>query len=313
MKNAQVWPTTLLIYSPPYAGSDFFWHLLEHCVNQKKEHDYEHYFAFHQPLEIVYSHNLFSKTNIPSYLDPQDVIKHFQKPLVNKVISREINVLRDELSGIRDQEELLADQISTFLWYPMKSKTVTRVNYKQLREYHKQWYIHWYWSVIDNDNTIIDTNITRWYDWPVQYSTTDFIYREFRPKGYKYLVLIASTKNPYDAMFVEFLNTLIDYREIYSLRYQKWQYYRRNCDSSYVTGHMYIGVSHLNTYTFEREFFESAKRYFLDKDRLIHGRYMVRIWEILNHQRLHDKTIWKFINSINYNDVTVVLQKLQAV
>jgi hypothetical protein len=313
MQNSETWPTTLLFYSPPYKGSDFFWHLVEHCVNQKKDHNYSHYFAFHQPLEIVYSHNFFSKTTIPCYIKPQEVIKHFQKPLLNKVISREIVVLRNELSSTRDQEELLADQVSTFLWYLMKSKTVTRVNYEKLREYHEQWYINWYWSVIHNNNTIIDTNITRWYDWPIQYSISNFIYREFRPKGYKYLVLIASTKNPYDAMFVEFLNILIDYREVYSLRYQKWQYYRRNYDSSYASGHIYIGISHLNTYSFDKDFFESAKRYFLDKERLINGKYMVRIWEILNHKRLDDQTIWKFISTINYDDVTAVIQKLQAV
>lgn len=307
----QTCSSTLLFYSPPYAGSDFFWHLVEHCVNQKKEHDYEHYFAFHQPLEIVYAHNFFSKTTIPHCISYQDVIKQFQKPLKNAVISREIAVLRKELSGTRSQEELLADQISTFLWYPMHSNTVTRVKYTTLKEYHEQWYQNWYRSVIDDCNSIIDTNITSWYDWPAQYATTDFMYRKFRPKGFKYLVLIAPTSNPYNAMFVAFLERIIKYWETYSLRYQQWNYYRRDYDSSYVQGHMYIWVSHLNDYSFDQEFFEAAKRYFLEKERMIHGKYMIRIWEILNHQCLDDQTVRTFISTIHYEAIREVLHKWQ--
>lgn len=309
--NKQTCSSTLLFYSPPYAGSDFFGHLVEHCINQTIAQDYNHYFAFQQPLDIQYVHNLFSKTTIPWYIDFNHVLEQFQKPLQNEVITREVKVLRNELSGIRDQEELLADQVSTFLWYPLHSNKMRRVNYEKLKEYHQQWYQNWYRIIIDDCNSIIDTNITRWYDWPVQYATTEFIYREFRPKGFKYLVLIAPTKNPYNAMFVAFLERIIKYWETYSLRYQQWNYYRRDYDSSYAQGHMYIWVSHLNDYSFDQEFFEAAKRYFLEKERMVHGKYMIRIWEILNHQRLDDQTVQKFIRTIHYETVREVLQKVQ--
>jgi hypothetical protein len=75
---------------------------------------------------------------------------------------------------------------------------------------------------------------------------------------------------------------------------------------------MYIGVSHLNTYDFDKSFFESAKKYFLEKERLVNGKYMVRVWEILNQLLLDDQTVWNVINRIQYDEVKEVLEKLQS-
>lgn len=303
---------TLLVYSPPYNGSDFFGHLVEHCICEQSDSSIQQYFDFHQSLDVRYCHNLFSKTKIPHFMHYETVLDQFKKPLSNKIITREIWVLRDELSDGRDQEELLADQVSNFIWFPIHSKNITRVNYVALKKYHEQYYINGSWVLMDDINNRVHTNIQKYHNGAVKYATWKFMYRVFRPKWYKYLVLIVPTKHPYTAMFVEFISWLIDYWEVYSQRYTKAKYHYRDYDTSYVLWYMYIWISHLNDYTIDKDFFDIAKEYFLEKERLVNGRYMVRVREILNQQLLDDTVVHNFFKTLQYEEVMKVIQKLQS-
>jgi hypothetical protein len=76
---------------------------------------------------------------------------------------------------------------------------------------------------------------------------------------------------------------------------------------------MYLGISDLENYRFGKLFFDTAKRYFLEKERLVNGKFMIRNREILNHKLLDDQVVRDFINTISYEEVKEIVVKIMSV
>lgn len=296
-------PTTLLFYTPTTNGTDFFPHLVEHCVLHNHQVVYEYFFRVTQLISATLKHGLYTQFICPYYSDYRKLLDLVMQDLTSESIRAEMKVLRSELDGSRNTVEALSDAIATAIWVPNHTNRRILCTYDDIRAYHRKRYQQAPWSLIDVYANLLRSPITKHFSWKIQFTPTSVKYGQFLGKWYKYNVIYTPLNNIANIAVFELLEHVCTAWKLYEYRYRKSEYHYDDTDVSYSAGHMYIANPYQWANDFDEDFFQMAKEDFLEHDWLDGGRKFLRVREIAHQQLLDDKQLYQYLKTITYQQI----------
>ncbi len=296
-------PISLLFLTPSARGTDFFAHLVEHCVLASINCWYDHFFGVAQTVSGTLKHNMYSEFDLPYYVNYKQLLEQIVQDLSPSIIRKEMKVLRTECDGTRSRIEALADAISAHVWQKIITNRRITCTYDEVIAYHRKWYQQGKRILMDVYANRLKTTLTKVYRGGLNLSKTTIWSGQFLGKGHKYNVIYTPTRNLANFAVFWLLEHICTDRKLYHYRYKQLQYYYDETDLSYVHGHMYLANPYQGACDFDEEFFNQAKHHFLEHKRLDGGKNFLRAREIINQQLLDDLQIKTFLQTITYQQI----------